>query len=82
MEVQYMESAPPTSAQAVLGIIIKLHDAGCSPEEITTRLLSGGADTTAFRVQGLVEIVIACAAKWKLEFERVLDGETPRNQGG
>ena len=77
-----MESAPPASAQAVLGTIMKLHDLGCSPEEIATRLLSGGMDTTAFRVQGLVEIAIACAANRKLEFERVPDGETPRNQGG
>ena len=77
-----MESAPPTSVQAVLGAIMKLHDLGCSPEEIATRLLSGGADTTAFRVQGLVEIAIAYAANRKLEFERVPDGETTRNQGG
>lgn len=77
-----MESAPPTSAQAVLGIIMKLHDLGCSPEEIATRLLSGGMDTTAFRVQGLVEIAIACATKWKFEFEKAPGGETPRNQGG
>jgi len=76
-----MESAPPTSVRAVLGTIMKLHDLGCGPEEIATRLLSGGTDTTAFRVQGLVEIAIACAAKGKLEFERVPDGETPRNQG-
>jgi len=76
-----MESAPPTSAQAVLGTIMKLHDLGCSPEEIAIRLLSGGADTTAFRVQGLVEIAIACAANGKLEFEKVPDGETPRYQG-
>lgn len=77
-----MESAPPTSAQAVLGTIMKLHDLGCSSEEIATRLLSGGSDTTAFRVQGLVEIAIACAAKWKFEFEKVPGWETPHNQGG
>lgn len=77
-----MESAPPTSAQAVLGTIMKLHNLGCSLEEIATRLLSGGMDTIAFRVQGLVEIAIAYAANRKLEFERVMDEETPRNQGG
>ncbi len=76
-----MESIPPTSVRAVLETIMKLHELGCRPEEIATRLLSGGADTTAFRVQGLVEIAIACAAKGKLEFERVPDEETPRNQG-
>ncbi len=75
-----MESVPPTSVRAVLGTIMKLHDLGCSPEEIATRLLSGGTDTTAFRVQGLVEIAIACAEKGKLEFERVPDGESPRDQ--
>ena len=77
-----MESAPPTSAQGVLRTIMKLHDLGCTPEEIATRLLSGGMDTTVFRVQGLVEIVIAGVANGKLEFERVPDGGTPRNQGG
>ena len=76
-----METAPPTSAQAVLVTIMKLHDLGCSTEEIAIRLLSGGADTTAFRVQGLVEIAIACDANGKLEFERVPDGEIQSNQG-
>ena len=76
-----MGTAPSTSVQAVLGSIMKLHDLGCSPEEIAIRLLSGGADTTAFRVQGLVEIAIACVANGKLEFERMPDGETPRYQG-
>ena len=76
-----MGNVPPTSAQAVLGTIMKLHDLGCSTEEIATRLLSGGGDTTAFRVQGLVEISIACAEKGILEFERAPDGETPCDHG-
>ncbi|MBI5419295.1 MAG: hypothetical protein HZA60_04335 [Deltaproteobacteria bacterium] len=76
-----MESAPPKSVQAVLGTVMKLHGFGCSAEEIACRLLSGGEDTIAFRVQGLVEIAIAYAGNRKLEIEGMRGGETLRSQG-
>ncbi len=81
LEEQLKERYPPTSAEAVLRTIMRLHDSGCNSEEIAIRILSGGADSNAFRVQGLVEIAIACATHRKLKFERVTDGGTPSYQG-
>lgn len=81
LEDQVKELSPPTSAEAVLRIILKSYDSGCTSEEIAIRILSGGMDATVFRVKGLVEIAIAFATHRKLESERVPDGETPSDQG-